>query len=163
MALLCYLYEKALYWIKADNYIAVSNYTLYRLQSIAGVKKDRILLEYPRVDTQLYAPPPKQQTQILRKEFGWEDLTIGLYRGRYDKVKGVNLLLEALPVIIANIPHFRLYCIMALSPKKRKQFEKIIRQLNIEDIVIWKDVVEESLLIQYMKACDICIVPSLGE
>ncbi len=36
-------------------------------------------------------------------------------------------------------------------------------KLNIEDIVIWKDVVEESLLIQYMKACDICIVPSLGE
>ena len=94
---------------------------------------------------------------------GRENLMIGIYRGRYDKVKGVDILLESLPVIVANIPNFRLYCIMSLDKKKKKHFDKIIQQLNIQDIVVWKDVMEENLLIQHMKACDICIVPSLGE
>ncbi len=87
IALLCYIYEKSLYWLKADAYIAVSNYTHYRLQSIAGVNKDRILLEYPIVDLSLYAPPSIDEIDALRKKFQREDFTVGLYRGRYDTVK----------------------------------------------------------------------------
>ncbi|MGC9069087.1 MAG: glycosyltransferase family 4 protein [Thermoprotei archaeon] len=148
----------------ADKIITVS-YAMRDHLATIGYPVEKIRVVWNGVDPTKYDPTKVKQEDInnLKTKYGIADdeKTI-LFIGRLTWVKGVQNLIQALPLVLHEYPKTKLIII-----GKGEQYQDLINlteRLNIKDKVIFisKWLTEEERILHYALA-DLCTFPSLSE
>jgi glycosyltransferase involved in cell wall biosynthesis len=84
-----------------------------------------------------------------------------LYIGRFEKIKGVDLLIKAIPEIKRNIPGVHVY--LAGNGSKKNMMKKLARRLNIDNCIIYLGYITGQEKYTCIKAADLILVPSYYE
>jgi glycosyltransferase involved in cell wall biosynthesis len=156
--------EKLIIVSKFDCFIAVSNSTKRSLLK-CKVKKEKIKVVHNGVDYDLYNPKKyiKEKSKI-RKKLGLEKNFVYTYYGRPGITKGIDFLINAVPLISKKIPNSRLMLILSKSPKNRYDYIlNLINKLNIRDNITLVEPQRKENLPQYIISSDCVVVPSLSE
>jgi D-inositol-3-phosphate glycosyltransferase len=101
---------------------------------------------------------------VARQKLGLKDDKIILFVGRIDPLKGIDQLLKAF-TLMKNQHGLRLIIIGgdAGSRVEMENLQKISRELNISDRVIFQGLVKQDILPYYYSAADVCVIPSYYE
>lgn len=154
------LYSLAALWacrLLGQRFVAVSGAVRNDLLR-QGIPEDRIVVVENGVDTDLLRRVPATSSLRLRLGLDANDRVVGTV-GRLDKLKGQDVVLQALKRILVDHPHTRLL-IVGSGPQDRR-LRRLARELGIEGRVLFlghRDDVPELLQI-----ADIFIFSSLEE
>jgi len=157
------LFEKVLFRLPFDKYVAVSQYTKDCLTGYFNIHPDKIETIYNGVDYGLFNPT-KANGSIIRKQLGLDSKFVYMYYGRPGFTKGVEYLIQAVPSILRAIPNSRLLLVLSHEPKDRYyRIRRMLQELKIESNIIMVDPVLRNELPAYIDAADCIVVPSLSE
>jgi glycosyltransferase involved in cell wall biosynthesis len=118
---------------------------------------------YNGIDYELFNPSKADGTAV-RAKFGIGNDFIYMYYGRAGISKGLEYLIQAVPLISKDIPNSRLLLILGDEPKdRRKHIIEMISRLRIENQIILLRPVPKNELPGYIAASDCVVVPSLSE
>jgi glycosyltransferase involved in cell wall biosynthesis len=156
--------EKLIISLPFDKYCCVSNYTKDCLLSEGiGINKNKCVTIYNGIDYNLFNPLTAGGNKIRDKLSIGNDF-IYLYFGRPGISKGLEYLINAVPMVSETIPDSRLLLILAHDPQKGyDKIQYLIKQLNIENNIILLDPVSRNELPDYIMASDCVVVPSISE
>ncbi len=107
-----------------------------------------------------YSSDDKTSTEALRKQFGFsQNDKVLLFFGYVRKYKGLDLLIDAFPIIKNSIPNAKLLIVGEFYDSPDFYLNKI-KQLQIEkDTVVVNQFVPNEEVGKYYKACDLVILP----
>ena len=100
----------------------------------------------------------------IRRKLKIDDAFVYMSFGRPGISKGIEYLIQAVPLISQKIHNSKLLLILAKEPKDR--YENIVKMINyfkIEDKMLLLDPVPREELPNYIAASDCVVVPSLSE
>jgi len=159
------LLEKLVVLLPFDKYVCVSRYTCNSLRK-AGARNEKLEVIYNGVDSGLFSPEKVDVERVkrIRRSLGLDSRFVYTYYGRPGISKGVEYLVQSVPLITRKIPDSKLLLILANDPANRfESIKKMIVDLNIEDRIILIDPVPRIELPDYIAASDCVVVPSLSE
>lgn len=78
-----------------------------------------------------------------------------------DAYKNIDLVIKSLPVILKEVPDA--FYVIVGDGTDYKRLEKLANDLDISNKVIFTGQLTDDLLVAYYKACDVFVLPSLGE
>lgn len=81
--------------------------------------------------------------------------------GVLEKVKGLEILLRAIPIILEYIPEVSIY--IAGTGSQEIKLKRLIKELDIEENVTFLGYISEDEKYSYFKSTDICVFPSIYE
>ncbi|NQE54770.1 Trehalose synthase [ANME-1 cluster archaeon GoMg3.2] len=84
-----------------------------------------------------------------------------LFVGGLSKVKGIDTLLNAVPILRKKILNLCLY--IAGSGPEENKLKELVKELNIEENVNFLGYVSEIEKYSYYKSADVCVFPSIYE
>ena len=84
-----------------------------------------------------------------------------LFVGGLKKVKGIDILIRAIPIIKKSHPG--IYLFIGGSGRWEKNFKKLVKKLNLEENVNFLGFIPENEKYSYYKSADICVFPSRYE
>ncbi len=84
-----------------------------------------------------------------------------LFAGRLEKVKGADILLQAMAQVCANMHNVHLY--IAGNGSEEKSLRELAQKLGIEDAVTFLGFLTEAPLAGYLRAVDAVVIPSRSE
>jgi glycosyltransferase involved in cell wall biosynthesis len=162
MAKLHQFLERLIIALPFSKYIAISRYTANCLRA-SGVDQRKIVVIYNGIDYDLFNPK-KVDGKVVKQQLNLGDEFIYMCYGRPGISKGVEYLIEAVPLISKRIPKSRLVILLGKDPSDRYQhIKRMIKNLGIEDKIILLAPVPRSELPSYIAASDCVVVPSLSE
>jgi glycosyltransferase involved in cell wall biosynthesis len=148
----------------ADMIVTVSNAMKEELVGL-GFPQEKIKVCYNGVDPQKYSPDKvsKEQVKKVRELYGIKDNEqMILFVGRLVWIKGVDKLVNAMPLILKEIPNAKLV-IVGLGEMK-EHAERIVQSQKLQDCVKFRyEFVPEDERIAHYAACDVAVFPSLYE
>lgn len=153
-------------WKHADMLISVSRFQVAEMRSIYGVPKSKIACVYNGVDRTRYALDIAKGVQCRATLAIPEDAPVVLFVGRLAQKKGVHLLLDALPEVVAHCPKARFVFVFGEMGRKFDAAygasirERIAHSPHKEHIVVSENVSEVDLP-SYYNMATVCVFPSL--
>ncbi|MBA7660043.1 D-inositol 3-phosphate glycosyltransferase [subsurface metagenome] len=154
--------ERVIISLPFNRYICVSNYTCNCLASI-GIKGEKSVVIYNGIDYELLNPL-KIEGRETRGKLQLGNNFIYMYYGRPGASKGVEYLIQAVPLISKVAPNSKLLLILANDPRGRyENIKKMIKDLDIEEKIILLDPLPRDELPNYIAAADCVVIPSLSE
>ena len=84
-----------------------------------------------------------------------------LYVGGLSKVKGIDVLLNAVPIIRKKNPNLHIY--IAGSGTEEGNLKKVVKKLNLEETVKFLGFISGDEKYSYYKSVDVCVFPSRYE
>jgi len=155
----------------ADRIIVNSKFLKGWLRTHYKLKEDSVHVCYPGVDEDRFADKytgrGREQAEQLRAELGYREKKIILYMGRLIPIKGVHLLLDAMPSVIARHDDAVLViCGSARygSDRLTPYVKRLHRQGNtMPRHVRFVPFVPHSLVPHWYQAADVAVVPSVGD
>lgn len=156
------LLERLVIALPFNRHISISQYTSRCLKNF-GVDQDRAEVIYCGIDYDLFSTE-RADNKAIRRKLNLGDEFIYMYYGRPGISKGVEYLIQAVPLIKQAIPDSKLLLILANDPKDRyDNIKRMISDLGIEDNIILFDPVPRNELPSYIAASDCVVIPSLSE
>lgn len=164
-----YYKNRSRYWKKnidglrnAERIITISEFSKKEIIKNVGVPSDRIDVIYCGVDRTVFYPK-RDRTPLY--ELGIKPQTSALlYVGSEEPRKNLRILLEAIARI--GEENHDILLLKVGSPGmggNRQEIIRMIKELHIEDRVIFTGDVSEDMLARYYNAADLFIFPSLYE
>jgi len=156
------IFERMLISLPFDMHVCISRYTKTCLRFV-GIKDEKLKVIYNGIDCNLFDPNMADGSKIrerlnLRGEF------IYMSFGRPGITKGIECLINAVPLISKKNPNSKLLLILANEPKDRYEvILRMIRNSGVEGNIILLDPVSRNDLPNYIAASDCVVVPSLSE
>jgi glycosyltransferase involved in cell wall biosynthesis len=148
--------------LRFDHFGAISHYTASCLKT-HGIDSNRISVIYPGINYALF-DPGRADGKAVRQKLNLQGSFIYLFFGRPGISKGVEYLLQAVPLISRMINNARLLMILAHEPSDGyHKILKLLKALDIQNDVILLDPVPRDDLPDYIAAADCVVVPSLSE
>lgn len=145
-----YLLEKKMYK-NADILIAVSEDTRDTLIKNYNIPQKKIIVIPNGADTDTF----KRIDKIKKIESSI------LFVGRLEKRKGIEFLIKTIPLVKKRIPDIKLFVIG--KGKLKEKLEKIVKQSNLKDNVIFLGFVSDKDIPKWYNCCRLTIVPSVFE
>lgn len=144
-----------------DEHVAVSRATRNALRQ-TGVPDARLAMIYNGHDTSDWHALPDLLPE-LRSKLNPQQRPLVAYYGRPGVTKGVEVLIDAFPILQRRTPEARLLLILGGYPEKRR--ERLVRRAKelLGDSVTILDSVPRQQLASYLSICDCIAVPSLTE
>lgn len=144
---------------RASAVIAVSNATADCLVEKTKIDRNRIHVIYNGIDLEAFKPD-RQIRRRKRNELLLtpDDVVVG-FAGRLDFIKGIDLLTEAMGLLLKESPKYIL--VIAGAGPLRDYLESLAKRLNIEERVKFLGFVQN--VAELMNAFDIGVVPSRQE
>lgn len=144
---------------RASAVIAVSNATADCLVEKAKIDRNRIHVIYNGIDLEVFKPD-QQIRRRKRNELSLtpDDVVIG-FAGRLDFIKGIDLLTEAMSLLLKESPKYIL--VIAGTGSLREYLESLTKRLNITERVKFLGFVQN--VAELMNAFDIGVMPSRHE
>lgn len=140
---------------RAEKVITISNFTKERLIEI-GIPEKKIAVIHPGVDPAKFNP--ERSSSEIRRRFNLENKRVILTVSHLVKRKGHHNVLKALPQVLEKVPHL-IYLIVGKG-KEEEALREMVRDLKLEDKVIFAEEIKEEEIPLYYTACDVFIMPS---
>jgi D-inositol-3-phosphate glycosyltransferase len=153
------LFEKIIISLPYDKIIAVSNSTKGTLKG----KNAQVI--YNGVDSNFYRRGHYDGKRV-RKQLGLDDQFVYFFYGRPGVSKGLEYLIQSVPMIAKVIPNSKLLLIMSHDKTYQHRFAailKMIENLQIKPYVHLSEPVPRNELPEYLTASDCVVIPSLTE
>lgn len=162
-AFLCRLIEDTIFHLPYDGYSCISKNTMNCLTDW-GIDSKKVFLAYPGIDNRLFKQKTDEEAKKIREKLGIKSSTfLYLYYGRPGMVKGIEYLIQAVPLIRKKIPDSKLLLILSKDPStKYKEVINLIRTLKLDNVIV-HDSIPREMLPYYIQATDCVVVPSLNE
>ena len=109
----------------------------------------------PGVDLSRFTPAAKSLE--LQKKWGIEDALVIVSIGRLVARKGSDQLIKAMPEVLKQFPKSKL--LLVGTGNYQKRLERLVRNLKVEDSVIFTGRVDHDLLPDYFRLGDIFAAP----
>ena len=156
------LFEKFIIRLPFDDYICISEHTKNSVISI-GLRSERLRVIHCGVDYDLF-DPAKYDDLKVKKELGFGDKFVYTSYGRAGISKGIEYLIEAVPLISRRIPNSKLLLILAFDPPHRYEYIiGLIEKLGLNGSIVLKNQLSREELVKHVAASDCVVVPSLTE
>ncbi|MEM7336221.1 MAG: glycosyltransferase family 4 protein [Chloroflexota bacterium] len=84
-----------------------------------------------------------------------------LFVGRMERRKGLPVLLEAMPKVVAEFPNVNLHLVGPISPVQKTAVIQKLNSLNIQNQTNIHGQVDEQTLVQFYKEADLFCAPSI--
>lgn len=141
----------------ASKFLALSGIVEKEVQQFSKGKKV-YRSELPVYDC--YKQVADENIKNLRKQFGLEDDSLVLlFFGYVRKYKGLDILIEAFPKIVANNPKAKLLIVGEFYDDP-KQYLELIKKLKIEDsVTVVNQFVPNEEVAKYYQVSDVVILP----
>ncbi len=143
-----------------NKIITVSNFLKQELVRRYLLNEDMIEVIYNGVDTQRFDPGVNGQG--IRNSLNLGDCPTVLYFGRLAPYKGVQFLIEAIPRVLSELPEAK-FLIAGARRYDAADIGRLVRQLNVEDSVIFTGYVRDQDVPRFYACCDVFCYPSLWE
>jgi len=140
---------------QAEAVIVVSHFTRSEVLH-RGVHEDHVYLIMNGVDVERFTPGPKDQE--LTERFGLGEKKVLLTVGRIEKRKGHDMVIQALPEILREIPE-TVYMVVGVGSDLNR-IKSLARELNVTDQVIFVGRVSDEDLPRYYNTADIFVMPN---
>jgi len=146
----------------ADVVFASGNVEADQLTSLYDTPPNRIEILTPGVDRSLFKPGSQKEARAL---LGMDDRPVLLFVGRIQALKGLDVAIEALPLIQNSSA--QLVVVGGLSGDKGAEvysdLEARVTLYGLQSRVRFVEPQPHHLLPTYYQAADICLVPSRSE
>lgn len=145
----------------ADRIIASTYHELGELQHLYHATASNISVIPAGVDLNVFMPGDRQ---AARAQLGLDDVLTILYVGRFEAIKGLEVLLYALTSLEVS-GRFRLLVAGGGAPMNEghARMGRLVKELDIEDNVEFLGGVGHGTLPMYYHAAHVCVVPSYYE
>lgn len=137
----------------AEKIITISRYTKYEIYKLLN-NRDQGKIE-------IISPAPNinpEKFPITNSQFSNKEEKIILSVGRLVARKGYDTVIKSLPIILSKIPNLK-YVIIG-SGEYKKTLLDLVKKLNLQDKVIFKENLSDEKVAQYYHDCDVFIMPS---
>ncbi len=151
----------------ADKVIATSQTDAEYLRTLYSAKSINIFVLKPGVNLQLFKPIKKE---IAKKKIGApDDKKLILFVGRIEPLKGIDVLLYTLKILLNNYPAMRVGVWIVGGdiskpshkwPEELKKLSEIRQLLDISPSVTFVGRKEQEELPYYYNAADVLVMPS---
>ncbi len=156
------LLEHIIATLPFHRYITVSRYTADCLAGF-GIKQEKIKVIYNGIDYNLFNPE-KADGVAIRQKHKLGNTFIYMYYGRPGISKGVEYLVQAVPLIRQSVPGSKLLMVLSNDPRDRyENIRRMIKELNIENDMVLLAPVPRNELPDYIATADCVVIPSLSE
>jgi len=135
---------------------AISNYVLQKLIEF-GVDSQKIKLVHPGTDPDKFYPSKVSDSDYRRYNIS-ENSKVILTVGRLVERKGHDMVIKAMPYIIAKFPN-ALYFIAGDGPQ-RKKLERLTNDLKVSKYIRFLGKVSDRELLKLYNMCSLFIMPS---
>lgn len=147
----------------SDHLVVMNSKAIPILRDVYGVNEEKVSLIHHGVPNVPFVDP-----NYYKDKFGVEGRLVLLTFGLLNRNKGIEMVLEALPEVIARHPEVVYIVLGATHPVvKRREGEEYrlwlqrrVQQLGLEEhVLFFNRYVELSELCEFIGACDIYITP----
>lgn len=146
---------KRLVFNRAKKIIAVSNFTKNRM--IADrINASKIKVIFSGVDSRRFMPGLDARAIILKYKLAGKKVLLTV--SRLQNYKGHDMVIKVLPKLRLKFPNI-IYLIVGDGPYQ-KNLRQLVKELNLEECVIFTGTVEDRLVPLYYNACNIFIMLS---
>lgn len=145
----------------ADRIVGFSEHEKSILINSYEAPSDRVSVIPCGVDIELFRP----YTDLsAKKQLGLTNMTVLLYVGRLEPLKGIDVLLKAAS-IMEHSANLKVLIIGGDDDQDQElcRLKTLAEELNVSDKVIFLGRIEQNELPVYYNAADICVVPSFYE
>lgn len=142
----------------------IENFILTKIKYTKETSVSNHFLEYPNSNKNIVVISNGVDVDLFNrkvKNSKRNDKCTFLWVGRYEKLKGINILLKALREIIIVYPDIEL--ILVGHGNEKKSLKKLSHDLGLDRFVKFMGRKKTSQLIQLYKSADIFVLPSLSE
>ena len=140
----------------ADAVVVVSNFTRCAVTDFVAETAGRIEVITNGVDLQRFRPRPKRSDLLAR--YGVHGHRVLLSVGRLIERKGIDRVLQALPLLAARHPLIR-YVIVGEGPY-RSRLEQIAEEAGVRQHVVFAGSIPEADLVDHYALCDLFVLPN---
>lgn len=157
-----YIHEQE-YWLtyEAWRVIVCTNYMKGEVARQFNVPDNKIDIIYNGVIPEKFEFPWSEEERVaFRANFAMPHEKIVLYVGRFVREKGIQLLLEAAPAILAMEPDTKF---VVVGGGHREKFEKFVRWSGLEKKVLFTGFMSGRNLLQMYRIAHCAAFPSLYE
>lgn len=140
--------------LNANQVAAISQFTRSQLVEL-GVARAQIVLIPPGVNARRFTPD--RDVSALQSELAPHSEKLLLTVGRLTPRKGHALVLSVLPRVLEIVPDLR-YVIVGPDWGERERLEQMIRDLNLQEQVVFLGRVSEEELPLIYAACDVFVM-----
>ncbi len=158
------LLEKAIYTLKYNKYVCVSNATKKQILKL-GIPEAKVEVIHNGMDYEHFNPERHDSSEI-REKYCLQNDFVYLAYGRPGISKGYEYLLKAVPLISNKIFNAKLVLILSREKQYKKRYQKLINlmeELKIQDKVLLLPPQSWDKIPAFIKASDCVVVPSLSE
>jgi glycogen(starch) synthase len=145
---------------EAWRVICCSDYMVQHVKWAYGLPNDKLAMVPNGVNPHVYDNLATQDLSDFRKTYALPDEKIVLYVGRLVYEKGVQILINAVPKILAKT---NAKFVIVGSGYMQEQLLNIVKSMGLEHKVLFTGFVEEENLLKLQKVADVSVVPSLFE
>lgn len=159
------IYFPILGWLerRAANYatlvIAISDIIKQELVSCYQVSPERIIRIYNGVNINRFSPATK--SPALWRELNLESEKIVLFVGRFSSIKGPDILLRAIPLILRKVPDCK-FIFIGDGPLSSILLQ-MARKLRITHYLRFLGFISNSEICKFFATADVCVIPSRYE
>ena len=144
---------------KADEITCDCEDLKNKIIDMSGFDKDRIIVFPWGAELDIFNP--ENRDDDLKKKLGWQDNKIVIITRSFEKIYGIDYLLNAIPKVVKNVPEARfIFC--GDGPDK-EILAKIADDLSIMDCIKFQGRVNSSELPHYLNAADLYVSTSLSD
>lgn len=147
---------------KVSRLVAVSQTTIDRFQNWSHIEEGKTYVLPNCVDLTGFTPGPKNPELLARYDIKDKKIimTLGRMAG-FDRFKGFDEILEALPDLINDIPDL-VYVLAGDGPDKERLMNKAVK-LGVSKHTVFTGMVEEDEKVDHYRLADGYVMPSRGE
>ena len=165
-------WNNILYSIKSDIFVkkAVESPNLKMIITLSkrlknylvslGVKDEIVRVIYSGVDVETFAPKSEEYIEKAREQMDLAtDESIILYYGPLTPFRGVDQLIDAIPIVSSRFQHAKFMFLARTS--KMDQKSRVLRErlLKLKNVSLIEGVLNQELLVKYLNIADIIVLP----
>ncbi len=145
---------------EAWRVICCSDYMVQHVKWAFGLPNDKLSMVPNGVTPQVYENLGKQDLRSFRLKYALPNEKIVLYVGRLVYEKGIHVLINAIPKILARTDA---KFVIVGTGYMQEQLSTIVKSMGLEHKVLFTGFVDEDNLQKLQKVSDVSVVPSLFE
>lgn len=144
---------------KADMITCDCETVKEKIVELSGYDKNKIIIFPWGVDLNLFNPANSKADFL--KEFNWENKKIVILTRHFEKIYGLNYMVEAIPAIIKEIPDVRF--IFCGDGDEKQNIEEMVKRLGITEYIFLAGMVDPKILPVYLNSAELYVSPSLSD
>ncbi len=145
---------------EAWRVVCCSDYMMQHVKWAFGLPNDKLRMVPNGVNPHIYDGLGNQDLSVFRLRFALPNEKIVLYVGRLVYEKGIHILINAVPKILAKVDA---KFVIVGSGYMQEQLSSIVKSMGLEHKVLFTGFVDETDLQKLQKVADVSVVPSLFE